>query len=542
MELKYIIFFFILLIGVPVGTLACTLFRPVQKLVFIFMVWATSVPDLAGINFFSRELYRMNTRGIEVSIVDICALILFFTMLLNTKREHKFRWFPALTIPYLLYILISLISWSAVTPEFRVPDETHEWFAKVGISDFYQTFETKLYPAFTLSKMLRGGFIYLVVVNYIRTEEAIRTAMLAFLVTTLYVTMGSLVDRYIYGIYRVAFTLGHPNTLATYMAMMFTLMFGVVLQSHQTQAKESPRDTVPVDHPATPAGNIASICRFIFTGLSTGHQSRTWLAYAFATACAGGTVLLTLSRGGLAGMVWGSFMVICCLLYRFLTYKNLIVLTLGALLAALAILTAADSLTERFFREQDATADLEYRELYNKEARLMAKEHPFGVGMGNFSAWSWRRYGDLVGIDTPGTPAHNIWYLTLAEVGIPGLAAFAIYWLCYYAHTIKFLFQNRKDYASNMATVCVIATLVCQWQNMLQLGYRQSPMYFFNKILIGISMAVWYMQREQKKQIAASDKPAEKESLNPLQFILSPLALFGLAMFLLFAIKYFAQH
>jgi hypothetical protein len=73
-----------------------------------------------------------------------------------------------------------------------------------------------------------------------------------------------------------------------------------------------------------------------------------------------------------------------------------------------------DTLLNRFVKQQSAADDMAYRGLYNSEARLMAKEHPWGVGFGNFSAWSWYRYAEQVDPDLPpGTPAHNNWYLNL---------------------------------------------------------------------------------------------------------------------------------
>lgn len=49
----------------------------------VVMIWATAEPDKVGINFVSREFYRAATRGFEISMLDICVLILAGNLLIN---------------------------------------------------------------------------------------------------------------------------------------------------------------------------------------------------------------------------------------------------------------------------------------------------------------------------------------------------------------------------------------------------------------------------------------------------------------------------
>ena len=449
MEPKYLIFFVVLLVFVPIGIALSAQSRLTRDGVLVLMILCTCMPDLVGINFVSREFYRASTRGFEVSLSDLCALILFFTMLAR-KEYRPFHWLPPLTWPIFFYILVIFISWVQVSPHLLPVPLTGG-----GERLPFDWFEIKLYPLFELSKVVRGFFIYLVMVNYVRDERALRAFLAGLALTILYMTYVAVTDRYLYGINRVRASLGHPNSLATYMAMLGTVAFAACLQ------RES-----------------------LVTGVTL----------AFLEVCCGVVVILTISRGGLAAMGLGICMLLLVLFHRHMTLKNFIIVLAGMVVAAGALGYAANTLVQRFFQSQDVGADLEYRSFYNNEARLMAHDFPLGVGMGNFSAYSWDRYATMVDTDKPpGTPAHNVWYLNLGELGWPGVLAFGFFWLRFYMLSARFFVAKAKDEAHAIAVGAVVATLVCHLQSMLQLGYRQSPMFFLLMMLMGVAMAVRYM-------------------------------------------------
>jgi hypothetical protein len=461
MELKYIVFFLTLLIGVPAGTITCLVFPKITRLVIFLMVFCTCIPDKVGINFVSRELYRSATRGFEFNLVDICALILFFVMLLRPKH-YKFRWFPPLTVLYGLYMLIGLISWGFAGENLSTPVELNQLFLERFGIPFYPEFEVKLYPLFELSKIARGAFLFLVMVNYIRNDDDIQTLANAFLVTVIFMGCHVLFDRYVMGYHRISATLGHANSLATYMAMMGTVMFGFMLQTQKA--------------------------------------SRA-LLFAFGTGFSALSVIMSLSRGGLLALAVGIWLVTTSLLHRYVNLRNVALIFISGLAAVSMLAFAADTLVQRFFVAQDAAADIEYRGMYNAEAKLMAKDNFFGVGLGNFSAWSWEAYAEAVDPELPpGTPAHNIWFLTLGELGILGFVAFVLYWARFYALGIPFLFSRKTAVSYAAGAIAVTATLVGHVQNMLQLGYRQTAIFFLNKMLMALLVACWYIRKEELKR------------------------------------------
>ena len=85
-ESKYIIFVVASIVCVPTGILLASNYRKIHDFVFMFLVFGTCMPEsLMGlptdINFFSREWYRGSTRGIEISYLDLLAIILLFSSL-----------------------------------------------------------------------------------------------------------------------------------------------------------------------------------------------------------------------------------------------------------------------------------------------------------------------------------------------------------------------------------------------------------------------------------------------------------------------------
>jgi hypothetical protein len=458
MDPKLLLFSAAFLFGVPALILAGLIIRPFKKFLMAVMCFSLCYPETFSINFMSRESYRMATRGFELGLFDMCAIALFFILVLQ-PRGHRFRWFPPLTIAYGIYISAAVISWLLAPGSIPVPADVYAANTAGGYA-FYDYFETGLYPLFELSKIIRGCFAYLVVVNFLQDEEHFRSLIGALLIVTFVIAIEALMDRYLFSKHRISATLGHPNSLGTFMGMMGTFMFGVAI--------------------------------FRSTFLSSG-------TFAIATAASLVSVLLTISRGALAALVLGLWLDVSSLFHRYLNFKNFTILFAGSLVALGLFFVAADTITSRFLVQQDAVSDIEYRGLYNEEAKMMAKDHLFGVGLGNFSTYSWIKYGPAVGLNEYGTPAHNLWYLTLGELGVPGLLAFIFFWLRFYSIGLPFLFRRRNALIYAVAASAVAASMIGHIQNMLQLSYRQTSIYMFNQILIGLVVAAWYIDRDARR-------------------------------------------
>lgn len=462
-ELKYVIFFFAAFVGVPVGFLLARRFPLVEKAVVILLIFSTVVPDDTSINFYSREFYFALTKGIEISLGDLCALIIL-ALVWSRREEYAAPGIPPMTFLFLGIILIGFISWSMAPAAIFVPEaaQQHPFFLP------YEIFETRLYPIFETSKWMRGFLLFLALYYYLRKKENLDTVVLGVAIAAIYLGYVVLTDRYIHGIHRVKATFQHPNSLATYMAMSGTFMFSILLAER----------------------------RWIRVGILS-------LGLGLASL----SVIMTISRGGLGALIIGLGLAFLLLGWRNISIKNGFLLFGGGIVGVLVLAAAADTLLNRFVGEQDAAGDLEYRMYYNNQAKLMAAEHFFGVGPGNFSAFSWDEYAGRVDPDNPpGTPAHNIWFLTLGETGYPGLIIFALFWLRFFSMAAPLLLWRLSGLPLSAATGGVLLCVVCHIQSMVQLSFRQTPIFFLMMIGIAIVAALRQTQAAAKKSNQAAPK------------------------------------
>jgi O-antigen ligase len=463
-EFKYVIFFIALVVGVPLGILFTYKFPVLEKFVVIFLVFSTVVPDATSINFFSREFYFALTKGIEISLGDLTALILLGVIILK-RHEYAAPGLPPLSILFCLIIFIGFLSWITSPSSIAVPEaaQEHPFFLP------YDKFDTKLYPIFETSKWIRGFLLFLAIYYYVRKPENLDTVVLAVIISTIYLGLVVLSDRYIHGVHRVKGTLQHPNSLATYMAMCGTFLFSILL------------------------------------------AEKRWLRILLISAAlglAGISVIMTISRGGLGALIIGLGLSFMVLIWRNLSVKNLFIVILGGIAGVAVLAMAAETLLARFVGEQDASGDLEYRMYYNNQAKLMAADKFFGVGLGNFSAFSWDRYAAMVDPDDPpGTPAHNIWFLTLGESGYPGLIVFAIFWIRFFTMMAPLIGWRLRGMELSAVTGATLLCLVCHVQAMVQLSFRQTPIFFMVMISLAIACSLgqnWQLQHKARNRMSAT--------------------------------------
>lgn len=454
MEFKYIIFFLTFLFGVPAGIVVANKIKIFERFMVFFIVFSTVMPDSTSINFVSREFYFTMTKGFEISLADLGALVLLGVMFIQ-RDKYRIRGMPPIGWTIMAVVFFGFLSWLASPLSIAVPTAAQERPFFIP----YDVFETKFYPLFEISKLLRGFLLFFVIAWWTKRQENLETLLFAIATATIYIGFLALMDRYVYGMHRIQATLQHPNSLATYMAMVG-------------------------------AFNFASL-------LNAKTFFRTLLYFA-AVAFSGIAVIMTISRGGLAAMVLGFAMCFGLLIWSNVTIKNVLIILLGLVGAGIALSQAMDSLLERFVGEQDAASDIEYRMYYNNQAKLMSADKLFGVGLGNFSAFSWDGYAAKIDPDNPpGTPAHNVWFLQLGETGYVGLLAFVVMWLRYFWLAFPLALWRTTGIQKAAAVGALVCAVVMHVQAMVQLSYRQSPMFLLLMICMGIIASLSMSRRER---------------------------------------------
>src|SRR5690349_3194533 len=116
MTLKHLIGLVLISLAVPAVCATTTYSRRLRDLAFFIMLAGWVVTDRMDIHFFSFDLYRGSTRGVEISVLDILGFGVLVGQLLHRAPGQK-RWFwPASLGFMLLFFLYGCFSVSISSP------------------------------------------------------------------------------------------------------------------------------------------------------------------------------------------------------------------------------------------------------------------------------------------------------------------------------------------------------------------------------------------------------------------------------------------
>lgn len=198
-ELKYLVFFIVLFIGVPIGVILAKRFKHIEKLFCFLLLFFTAKTE--DINFFSMETYRGTSRGFEIGLVDITAIILFF-IIYSRKEKYPIE-LPPGSFLYFLYFLFSFIS--------------------IINSDVY------LYSFFELWKMIRMYFYFFVVYNLIKSFDDIEEFIKYMVIIVFFITFIVLKQKYLEGMFQTKGPFPHQNSLVMYMIVYGSIFLSLLL-------------------------------------------------------------------------------------------------------------------------------------------------------------------------------------------------------------------------------------------------------------------------------------------------------------------------
>ena len=105
-ELKYVIFFSVLLIGVPFNYVMARKFVHYEKFLWFLLIFFTA--NMVDINFVSMETYRGSAKGFEIGMVDIVVFSML-AIVIGRNDEYPVKVPPGTTL-YFLYFFFSLLS------------------------------------------------------------------------------------------------------------------------------------------------------------------------------------------------------------------------------------------------------------------------------------------------------------------------------------------------------------------------------------------------------------------------------------------------
>lgn len=394
--------------------------------------------------------YRGTDRGYGITVADLLAGGLLLWLVTSGRDRRSRIWVPWNTLPYLALAAVACVStWQSPVPELGF---------------------------FTLHKLLRGFFLYWVLVNCVRSPREIRAVVAGLLATLLFQGWVVFHDKWISGevVYRVLGTFPHPNSLAMYVNMVLPLALALLLTGGRLRLRD------PL------------LCLLV----------------------AGALIVVVFTRSR-AAMVLAAGVVLFQPCYQFmLGPSRRIIVLVGCGLLVLAVLGASlgPSIQRRFRSAPDQSALT--RVYFNDAARAMARDHPFGVGLNAFS-WTlanteyyWLVYPDKK--DVPdrlafrqseagrrrlGT-AHNIYFLWAAETGWGGLACWLLWAGRFLLRNLRELRRNRHPEQRALLLGLLFAAVTFHLQGWLEWVGRQTQVFYLFLVLGGLLAALSRLRLE----------------------------------------------
>jgi O-antigen ligase len=191
------------------------------------------------------------------------------------------------------------------------------------------------------------------------------------------------------------------------------------------------------------------------------------------------TIVLTLSRGSLALFAAGLCLVFLLSMLRGVTTRKVAIALVGLAVAAAVLAKGADTISKRF-SEAPAESMAERRRLA-AAALMMARDHPLGVGANHFTWMLMNRgYGARGGLDARSRTAtvHNIYWLTAAEMGYPGLLALVVLMAAPLLHASRYVFSARGDARGDVLLGLAVGLLLCYVHGTLEWVWRTTQISY----------------------------------------------------------------
>lgn len=229
------------------------------------------------------------------------------------------------------------------------------------------------------------------------------------------------------------------------------------------------------------------------------RPGRAALATVMASALC---VVLGLSRGSLGAFAAALLAVYILSLARGATWRIVGAGAVGGVAALALALKVYRTVRIRFLSAP--VTSLEGRLLFENAAAAMLHDHPWGIGINQFSDTLLRfGYGEKVGLgagDQSGI-VHNIYWLTAAELGYAGLAAYLLMiavpvWLA-----IRWARRTEmSDIRGPVLLGCAVGLLIVHAQGLLEWLARQTAFsYLYWMIAALISGMTRQMARERER-------------------------------------------
>jgi O-antigen ligase len=222
------------------------------------------------------------------------------------------------------------------------------------------------------------------------------------------------------------------------------------------------------------------------------------LAWVALGACAV-SMVLTLSRGSIVVFAASTALVLAVSLARGVSKRKLAVAAAGVATTVLVFGKSLGTVVQRFETAPETSAAS--RESFERAARLMLADHPFGVGMNQFShvlehgGYALRAgvasRGDLGGL------VHNAYWLTASELGWAGIASWMALLAAPLVVAIRGAWKGRSDVRGDVLLGCAIGLAATYAQSTLEWIPRQTAQGYLFWCVVALVSSLERQVREK---------------------------------------------
>lgn len=299
------------------------------------------------------------------------------------------------------------------------------------------------YAAFSVWKLVRAYAAFAVITRAMDHLQYGPAVLRGFALGVIYVSWLAVYQRYGQGYPQSPGTFGHQNTLGMTLCLFFPIFFVMTLEGF--------------------GGRLAE----------------------FAAASAAVGVLMTLSRSSM-GMVALTALVACAYALRDINRRKTWILTGCFALGLAGIAAIGDTLIDRFLNAPEVSG--EARDMFEDGASMMFSDHPVGIGINQYSYYlAELGYGKAAGVPDgdEGGIVHNIYWLTLTELGVQGLIAFLLVLFFPFAYAVGLLLRSPKPLVRAFGLGIVLGMLSFLLQGFYEWAARQAPLAYIYWMYVG---------------------------------------------------------
>jgi hypothetical protein len=417
--------------------------RHLEKATVFLLIFVIGLHiDTTVIMVGSIEWYRGVTKGYEFNLMDMLAISLIVAALLDPAR--KFKWLPAGTLIWLVYILCCSIS-------------------------IFSALETN-YVIMSIFKFSKCWLLVYAVCNSVTSEHDLKFYLDAIVVMISYQCIIVIKMKYIDGVYQARGLFEHQNPLAIFTYMAILPLLSSALSKY-----------------TTPGRSLLHLVGFAAGSL---------------------IILSALSRASLAIFALGSMVVVALGILTRPSVKKFSIAALGALGGIVLLAMTLDTIISRFNDEGNqasgetrevmnlaAIAMVDDKPLgvgWNNFGKAINPPYPYGDVI---DEWN-RNRGQKVEEDYAKGVVESIYYLHLGENGYPGMVAFILVIGSQIMLSGLMVIRGRRSYYGDLALGIFVAFSITAIHLSLERVLTQTKNLALWMVMVGLIAAIYCLRKQ----------------------------------------------